>query len=164
MIPQKIDSVPMNIDPALRAFLQSIRNAVVSLQSTVVPPDPISNLKATPKAGGNIIQFTRSNGDAYILYFNTIPQLNGARRIDLGLAAEYTDEIGAEGIKRYYWIKAKKGQTESSFVGPVTATSLALGAAITPPDPPPATQNPIRSDETRNVEVGRPTSSTYEKV
>lgn len=164
MIPQGIPEVPTNLDPTLRNFLTEVRKAVKRLESTVVPPNPATNLKCTAKALGVIVQFTRSDADAYILYFNDTPSLNGARRIDLGLASEYTDEIGQENFTRYYWIKPKKGQTEGSILGPVKATTLAAGTTITPPAAPPATQTPTTSDETRNVEVGRPTSSTYEKV
>jgi hypothetical protein len=163
-IPQGIKDVPYNLDPSLREFLQQIRNAIKRLENTVVAPQPATNLKATAKAGGIIVQFTRSDGDAYILYSNDTPSINGARRIDLGLAAEFTDEIGQAAFTRYYWIKAKKGQMESVMAGPVSATTLALNATITPPLPPPASQTIAKSDETGNYETGRPTSSIYEKV
>ena len=151
-------------DITLRRFLQEMRNAVKRLEASVVAPGTVSNLVATAKAGGVIIQFTRADGDAYILYWNSTPALDGARRIDLGLAAEYTDEIGAPDITRYYWVKTKKGQMENVPFGPVKAVTLALDASITPPTPPPGSQFPARSDETGQVEPGRPTGSFYERV
>jgi hypothetical protein len=163
-IPHGIREVPRNLDPAHREFLTQMRNAIKRLENTVVLPQPATNLKVTPKAGGNVIQFTRSDGDAYILYLSDTPSINGARRFDLGLAAEYTDEIGQETFTRYYWIKVKKGQMESAMIGPISGTTLALDAVIAPPIPPPPAQTMTRSDETDDLEVGRPTSSIYEKV
>ncbi len=164
MNPQKIREVPRNLDPGLRELLVQMRNAILRQESTVIAPRPATNLRATAKAGGVIVQFTRSDGDAYILYFNDTPNINAARRIDLGQASEYTDEIGQADFTRYYWIKVKKGQMESPMTGPVKATTLALGTTIAPPAAPPGSEVMTRSDETQNIEVGRPTSSIFEKV
>lgn len=163
--PQSIRPVPMRGDwNSLRPFLQDIHKALSVLQSSIMPPAPVTNLVATAKAGGVIVQFTRSDGDQFILYANTTPNLNGAVRVDLALQAEYVDEVGAAAVKKYYWVKAKRGQIESTIAGPVSATTLALGTPITPPVAPAATQTPARSDETGNVEVGRPTGTSYERI
>jgi hypothetical protein len=162
---QSVRGVPITGEwVAVRQLLQDLRRAVVELQSSSVPPGGVTNLKATAKAGGIIIQFTRSDGDGYILYHNTVPEISGAVRIDLGLANEYSDEIGEAAVKKYYWVKAKKGQMESPLSSLVTATSLALGTAITFPVPPPASQQPTQSDETQEVQVGTPTAIGYRKV
>jgi hypothetical protein len=163
--PQSIRPVPIAGHwSEVRHLLQDLRRAVVELQSSSVPPGSVSNLKATAKAGGVILQFTRSDADSYILYTNTVPEISGAVRIDLGLANEYSDDIGQAAVKKFYWIKAKKGQMESPLVGPVHATSLALGTAITFPVPPPASQQPAKSDETNEVQVGMSTPTGYRKV
>ncbi len=159
-----LPEVPMNIDPALRRLLVEMRKAIQRHEPSVIPPNPVSNLTATPKAGGAIVQFTRSDGDAYILYRNTAPSLNGSVRIDLGLANSYTDEIGVPGQKVYYWIKAKKGSMENVPFGPVNCTTLDYDQEIALPAAPAGSQQPTRSDETRQIEPGRPTSTTYEKV
>ena len=129
-----------------------------------MPPNRVTNLTATGKAGGIIVQFTRSDGDCYILYTNLTPEISGAVRIDLGLANEYSDEIGQATVTKYYWVKAKKGQMESALAGPVSAVSLALGTAIVFPTPPPAAQQPTKSDETQEIQVGMPTPTGYRKV
>lgn len=162
--PQGIPEVPSGIDPTVRRYLMEIRKAIKRLEGSVIPPRPVTNLRATAKAGGVILQFTRSDGDTYILYWNSTAGINGATRIDLGLANEYVDEIGDEGVKRYYWIKVKKGQMESEMAGPVYATTLALDAEITPPTRPPASENLIKSDETGEYHPSRPTATTHEVV
>lgn len=162
--PQGIPEVPGTNDWAgLRRHLVEMRQAMLRLQGSVIPPDQVNNLKATAQAGAVIVHFTRSDGDAYVLYWNTTPSMNGATRIDLGLANSYVDEIGKEDITRYYWVKVKKGQMESAVSGPVSAKTLALTATITPPVPPPGSRQPARSDETGQVEPGRPTSGHYER-
>lgn len=163
--PQGIPEVPPTAEwQQLRRFLVESRNALKRLEASVVPPKQPSNLVATGKAGGVVVQFTRSDGDTYILYVSKTKSFTVATRIDLGMAAEYTHDIGAADETRYYWVKAKKGQLESLPTGPVGATTLALAVEITPPEPPPASQTPTRSDETGEVEPGRPTGSTYEVV
>jgi hypothetical protein len=159
-----IPEVPTNVEPQLRRFLVEIRKAIKRLEPSVVAPAQVSNMTATAKAGGAIIQFTRSDGDSYVLYRNTVASLNGSVRIDIGMANSYTDEIGVAAQKIFYWIKAKKGGMEGVPVGPVTATTLALNATITLPTAPPGSQQPTRSDENGQVEPGRPTSTTYERV
>jgi hypothetical protein len=159
-----LPEVPLNIEPNLRRFLVELRKAIKRLEPSVVMPNQVSNLSVTAKAAGAIIQFTRSDGDAYILYRNTSATLNGSVRIDLGMANSYTDEIGAAGQKIFYWVKAKKGGMEGIPAGPVNTTTLALNASITPPTPPPGSQQPTRSDENEQIEPGRPTSTTYERV
>jgi len=164
-LPQNIRPVPITGEwTGLRMLLQDMRTALLSLQSSVMPPSPITNLKATGKAGGAIIQFTRSDADSYILYTNTVPEIGTAVRVDIGLANEYSDDIGAGSVKKYYWVKAKKNQIESTLVGPVNATSLALGSSISFPTPPPGTQMPTKSDETQEISIGRPTGAGYQKV
>lgn len=160
----EIPEVPGNLDPNLKNFLSAVRKALKRLEPSVIPPNSISNLTATAKAGGAIIQFTRSDADAYILYRNTLKTLNGAVRIDLGLANSYTDETGIAAQKVYYWVKSKKGSMESEPFGPVNATTLALNIGIVAPVQPPGSQQQSYSDETSQLEPGRPTATRYDKV
>ena len=154
---QSIPNVPLSFPPDQRRFLEILRAAVVRQSAKkIVPPTPVTNLSATAKGGGVIIRFTRSDGDGYILYRNEKNSINDSTRIDLGLANEYTDEIGLSGKTLFYWVKSKSGLQESNPAGPVQATTLPLNAeAKTAPDTP-GSEVITRSDETGIHEYGRP--------
>ncbi len=130
-----------------------VRNLLVRLQSALIPPDTPTNVRATAIAGGVTVDFTRSDGDNYILYRNTTPSVNGATRIELGTANVYTDDLGAGSILRYYTVVAKKGDVNASPSPWVSATSLALGTPITPVVPPPASYLAFQNTETDATEV-----------
>src|ERR1041385_1324446 len=103
-----IPEVPMTVSQDLYWFLKELRNAVIAnVQSSVIPPRPVINLTVTPGPGSNFIQFTRPDGDRYVLYAHDISQLDGATRFDLGLANTFTHDIGKASEKRFYWVKAK---------------------------------------------------------
>jgi hypothetical protein len=141
-----IPEIPGNFDwITVRRRLVEMRNELNKLSGTNIQPRAVVNLSATAKAGGVIIQFTKTDGDSYVLYRNTVPQLNKSVMIDLGNTGIYVDDIGASGEKRYYWIIAKRGSIQSAVAGPVSATTLALDAEITPPTPPPAVDEPVTS-------------------
>ncbi len=129
-------------------FYRWVRNTLVGLQAAMIPPDTPSNVRATAVAGGIQVDFTRSDGDNYILYRNTTPSVNGATRIELGTANVYTDDFGAGSVLRYYTVLAKKGNVIAAPSPWVSATSLALGTPITPPTPPPPTYFAFTDDET----------------
>jgi hypothetical protein len=156
-----IGNIPNSFSSDQQIFLQTLVSTLKELQQTVIPPNPPSNLKVTPKAGGNIVQFTRSNGDVYALYKSTSPSLNGATRVDLGKANQYVDDVGDAGVTVFYWIFAKTNQLTSTTVGPVSGTTLALGTTITTPTPPPASQTPTISDTDNQVVPGRPGLGVY---
>src|SRR5438034_225435 len=141
-----IGNIPVSFTWEQQQFLQTLVDAVKRLQPVVVPPAAPTNLRVIPQGGGNIVQFTRSDGDGYVLYRNTVPSLNGARRIDLGRSNQYVDDVGAGAVEVFYWIAAKLGQLSSIIVGPVSGTTLALGTGITPPPLVPSSQYPATSD------------------
>jgi hypothetical protein len=140
-IPRTMDWIP------LRRRLSEMRAVLMDLQNRANPPRPVINLTATAKAGGVIIMFTRTDGTSYALYRNTTPNLNGATQIELGNTGYYVDDLGEAAITRYYWVLSRKGALQSSYVGPVNATTLALGAGITAPTPPIATDEMVYSDQ-----------------
>lgn len=147
-----------------QAFDEWVRNTLLSLQAAIIPPADITNGRATPLAGAIQVDFTRSDGDAYVLYWNTTPSINGATRIDLGTANKYVDNIGDVGIKRWYSIRAKKGPVNGNLSPWLTATTLALGTATTPPTPPPATATPFTDQETDSIAVQFPDKDTFVPV
>ena len=145
----KIPQIPNKFDwMNVRLVLNQMRNALIEIQKTTMAPRPVINLTATGKPLGILIQFTRTDGDSYVIYRNTTAQINGAVKVELGNNGIWTDELGAGALVRYYWVKARKGSIESTLTGPVSATSLVAGAAFTPPAAPPAVDEPVYSDET----------------
>lgn len=149
-------SVPQNLPQDQFDLLNWLRNTVVSLQSAIVPPGTPTNVTATPLAGANQIDFTRSGGDGYVLYVNTTPSINMATRVDLGTANTYVDQIGAGAVKRFYAVRAKTGSTNGAISSWVSATSLALGTATTPPTPPPATDQSFTDQSSDSLAVQYP--------
>jgi len=131
----------------LRRRLIEMRNAINSLITSTAPPRAVTNLSATAKAGGVIVLFTRTNGTSYVVYANDTPAIDGAARIDIGNKGEYVDDVGKSGVTRYYWVRAMRGNVESTLAGPVSAITLALNAEITPPTRPPAVDEYVYSDE-----------------
>jgi len=140
-------------EPPAGEWYRWAHNTILTVQADVLPPRPITNLRATAVAGGIQIDFTRSDGDSYTLYKNSLPSTNLSTRIDLGTANTYTDDLGAGGMLRYYLVVSKMGSRESEPSPWVTNTSLGLTVAITPPVPPPATDTPFTDQETDSVAV-----------
>jgi hypothetical protein len=159
-----LPEVPAHLDSATRIFLTQMRNAVIDMQKGATPPDAVTNLRAIPIAGGVIIQFTRPlNADSYTLYWNKLPEIGSATPVDIGAAAQYQDNIGDGGVRRYYFIKAKRSGMESLPAGPVTATSLALNTPAVVPDPPPPSTNLVTDDQGNEV-GGRITGGVTETL
>jgi hypothetical protein len=160
----QIPEVPRNVDINVYRFLQALRTAVIKISSSVTQPGPVTNLTATAKAGGAIIEFTRSDADRYVLFRNTVKSFDLATQIDLGNSNRFVDDVGTGSVVMYYWIKAWKGGIEGPIVGPVTATTLDLDVTITPGSPPPGSQFPALDSETDRMEEGKPSGTDYKKV
>jgi len=143
-------------DIASPEFLRWVRNEIVRLQQAIIQPATVTNLRATPLAGSIQVDFTRSDGDNYVLYWNTTASINEATRIELGNTNKWVDVIGSGGVKRYYAVKAKKGPVEGQVSSWVMATTLALGTPVIPPEPPPATDFPFSDTESGGIGVGFP--------
>ena len=159
-----LPTLPMGVPLDQQRFNEGVLSALKNLQSALIPPTMVSNMRVTPIAGGNIIDFTRSDGESYTLYINTTGSINGAQRIDLGLANRYTNDLGQGGITRYYAIEAKTGNVHGSLSPWVAGTTLALGTAITTPTPPPATEFPFMDQETDATEVAVPSGIDYNPI
>src|SRR5262245_13462219 len=141
-------------DIASPEFLRWVRTELIRLQQALVQPGVVTNLRATALAGSVQIDFTRSDGDNYVLYMNDTGSVNGAVRIELGFANKYVDVVGSGAIKKYYAVKAKKGNLEGQLSPWVIQTTLALGTPVTPPEPPPATDFPFIDTESGAVGQG----------
>lgn len=159
--PITLGQIPPSFSTDQAAFLQTLINAINVLQTSVVAPNPPTNVQVTPIANGNLIEFTRSNGDSYSLYRNTVNSFKGSQRFDLGLAASYTDVYGTSGVKLYYWVKAKLGQLASTLVGPVAGTTLSQASNVVQPVTPAASASPTNSDLEGTAVPGNPGVGVY---
>lgn len=134
--PPKIRDVPVTADPSLAGFLSDIKKGMDHLLSGSAPPQAPVGLKVTPIAGGNVVQFTRSNATNFRLYASPTNDRGSARIVDLGSNNQYTDNLGDGGVLQYYWLEAlsQTSSAPSPVVGPVSATTLPLGtpAVVSP--------------------------------
>lgn len=137
----KLQRPPATGHAGMDSFLDSVYQRLQNDTSYAPPPQPVTALTVTPVAGGNVVQFTRSNALNFRLYWGTTPSFKDAHNIvDLGPNNNYQHNLGQAGQKVYYWVQAQSSNASSSAqaVGPVSGTTLALGtgAAITPPTQP----------------------------
>lgn len=136
-----IPEVPLNPSlEDLRRIVSLMRSAVLELgQQTVAPLAP-NIIVCTPVAFGNTIDFTRTDGAGYYLYFSKTPDIKDAIQINLQDGNHYEHFVGKDGLTYYYWLQAYnvRGQL-SPISNPVSGTTLASGTAVTPPTPPPPT-------------------------
>jgi hypothetical protein len=146
-LPRHMPEVPQHLDNATRHFLSSLRETVLGLRGQLAPPTVPTNLKVTPISFGNLVQWTRSvNADWFEVLWNTVPDLATAQIVPVGDAAQWTDNIGKNGILRYYWVRAARNNGyRSNPSAPLSGTSLASGTAVTPPPPPPPYQGGQRN-------------------
>ena len=143
-------------DVSSAEFLTWVRREVLRLQQALIQPTVVTNFRATALAGSIQIDFTRCDGDNYVLYWNTTGSIDGAVRIELGFANKYVDNIGEGGVKRFYAIKAKKGYVEGQVSPWISQTSLSLVTPVNPPAPPVPTDFPFENTETESVDMGYP--------
>lgn len=130
----QLPAVPRGTDAALYDYLTQLNAVVQSHSSQLAPPNLPTNLTVTPIAGGNVIQFTRSNGVSFNLYASSSPDFTSASQQNLGSANTYTDNVGSGGVKRYYKVEALNGTGASSgLTSPKNGTTLALGSTATIP-------------------------------
>lgn len=140
----KMPSIPAVGDPALQTWVNGIHAVVDSLQSSAVAPNLPTNLQVTPIAGGNVIQFTRSNATIYTLYTSNTSDRSKAAQVALGTSNSYTDSVGVGGQVRWYWVEGlSQNGTSSGITSPKNGTTLALGT--------PAPVIPIQQQSYREV-------------
>ncbi len=146
-------SVPL--DPQLRRVLVDLREQVIQLRQRQAIPDAPTNVKATAQAFANLVQWTRSSdADYYEVLHATTPALTDPhlQTTDVGNSALWQDKIGNSGIKKFYWVRARKRTGATSLeVGPVTATTLTSATGVTPPAPPPASNILVTDQNTGRV-------------
>jgi hypothetical protein len=163
-MPRKVRNVPQvaGIHIEHYQFLQELRDAVVQLQSSSLPPDDPRNLTVTPFATGNNVQWTRSNNaQRYTVYIaDALPTMDagsatGSIAIDVGDTNYFNDVVGQSNWARWYWVKAWNGNVGSRTIGPVKGTTAASGSVADPPKQVPP--GVVTIDQTTGLKItGRP--------
>lgn len=127
--------------PQHQALLVDMREQILQMRQRLTVPDIPSNPKATGQAFSNVIQWTRSSdADYYEVEHSLTPSLSdpNLQITAVGNSAQWVDHVGNSGIKKFYWIRARKYTGASSReAGPVNATTQASAAGVSPPTPPP---------------------------
>lgn len=137
--------VPIKLDPGdaqYRRLLVEMRESIVKLRATQAPLPTPSNFRATALPFGVLLQWTRVTGaDYYEVLWNTSADATKANVQGVGDSAQYIDQVGQSGIKRFYWLRARKFTGAGSALnGPLSATTLVSTPGVTPPAPPPPGQ------------------------
>lgn len=140
-----IPEVPIKIDPkdpGLRRLFVEMRETIVQLRALQAPLSVPTNFKVTPIAFGAYLQWTRVVGaDYYEVLWNVTADATRANVQGVGDSAQYIDSVGQVGIKRFYWLRARKFTGAiSNLAGPLNSTTLASNVGINPPTPPPPGQ------------------------
>jgi hypothetical protein len=150
-----IPEVPMDVGSKeeMRRFLSDLRQTVVDLRGSQVPPTPPTNFKATPIGFGVLLQWTRGlHADGTEVLWSLTPTLASAVVIDAGSGHQYVDYT-SNTTKRFYWIRSydNHAPVRSRETGPVNATPLASGTSVAAPTAPPANQGQTRDTTTGRV-------------
>lgn len=129
----ELPSLPPVSDPQLYSYLSGLHQVVANITSQYQAPTPPTSLSVTPIAGGNVVRFTRCNAITYALYMGDSADRAKAQQVNLGSSATYTDNVGAGGVARWYWVEGlNQLGIPSTVTGPVTGTTLALGTPAAP--------------------------------
>lgn len=132
--PLRLPQVPQVADAGLQQWVNAMHEVVSGLVYPAQVPNAPSGLVVTPIAGGNVIQFTRSNALSYALYMGHSPDRAAAVQIDLRSSNQFTDNVGSAGVKRYYWVVGlNQNGALSSVLGPGSGVTLPLGAPASIP-------------------------------
>ena len=133
-----IRQIPIGIDMQTRLVLQDMKAEIERMRSSQAPPDVPSNLKVTPQAFSNLVQWTRSTtADFFEVLWSPTPNLSQATVVNVGNSQQWSDQVGNTGVQRWYWVRSRKNSGSRSLeVGPQKGTTLASNAGVTPPTPP----------------------------
>ena len=157
-------ALPMAVPMDQQNFNQWVWSTLTNLSSQLTAPSLVSNLRVTPQPGGNLIDFTRSDGDAYTLYLNTTASIDLATRVQLGTSNRYTHAVGVGGQLYYYAVRANKGNLAGSVSGWIAGTTLAVGTPAVAVTPLPATEFPFKDQETDSTEAAYPVGPRFETI
>jgi hypothetical protein len=154
----------MNVPFEQQRLNEWLYNSVNNIRVQLIPPTLVSNFRVTPQPGGNLIDFTRSDGDNYTLYINTTPSIDLATLVRLGSSNQYTHSVGVGGLTFYYAVRANKGNLVGDVSGWVSGITLGLAVPATTPDPIPATEFPFEDQSTDSTAVTTPLGPRFEQL
>jgi len=139
-----------DISPELRRHLVDMRQTVLLLRAGQTPPGDPGNVRVTAQAFGNIVQWSRGQqADFHEVLWNTTPTIVNATVVNVGNSAQWTDNVGQMGVKRYYWVRSHKNTgPRSREIGPKDGTTLASNAGVAPPPPPPPGTHQVLNQRT----------------
>lgn len=130
--PLKMPSLPAVSDPGLQTYLAGLHPIVERLLAQSAAPNAPTNLTVTPIGGGNVVQFTRSNAASHVLFISPTSDRAAASQVNLGTSNVYTDNVGAGGQTRYYWVQGlSQSGVPSAVSPPQRGVTLAPGASAT---------------------------------
>jgi len=126
-------------DKPLHDFLVDLRETVVQLRATQAPLPVPTNFRGTALAFAALLEWTRVQGaDYYEILWNSTPTLITATVQGVADSQRWIDNVGQTGIKRFYWVRARKFTgAKSAEAGSVAVTTLAAAAGVAPVAPPP---------------------------
>lgn len=126
-------------DPQLRTLLVNMREQLVNLRASQSPLPVPTNPKVTPIAFANLIEWTRvTNADYYEVLWNATPELKTATVQAVGDSQRWVDNVGQVGVKRYYWVRARRYTgSRSAETQSLSGITLASAAGVNPLPPPP---------------------------
>lgn len=136
----KLPTPPTVSDQALQDWINGVHSVITNLSAASVAPNAPTSLQVTPIAGGNVIQFTRSNAARYVLFMSDTPDRAKASQVDLGPTNTYTDNVGVGAKLRYYW-----AQGLSTNGIPSTLSALKSGTTLALGTPNPVIPIPVQS-------------------
>lgn len=153
MIKRNIREIPKNIPPEMRGFLQDVRETLLDIRGALSAPRQPIQFTGTAIPGGALLTWVMTDADTYEILWNSTPNISGASVVEAGNSGQWQDGMGAANVTRYYWLRAKKSTgVVAPIVGPVKVTSAALGAGVTLPVPPPASDRLVLNQTTNVVE------------
>lgn len=153
-----IPEPPSDLPEHHREWMTAVTNTLRTMVKSQTPPKPVTQPTVTPIAQGNVIDFTRTDADKYLIYHSTDNNFANAAAIDIGLSSRYFDAVGNGGIAKHYWVVPLKGNMIGPASPPGKGVTLAAGAVVTLPPPRPISGNPTGGPD------GRPVANTFPPI
>ena len=162
-----IPDVPRDMPAHHIQFLQALKQTLERVIPPNIAPKAPANVTAHPMPGGVQITFTGGEGaDKHLILVSDKatwdPTEVNNHVIDVGQGTLHVHHVGQAGVKRYYWVVAKRGNaTSNPPTGPVSATTLGLNVAAAASQFVPLKPNLTKSFATNRATVLRPQKGGY---
>ncbi len=137
----QLPQLPLDMDPALRNYLQALQDVVASQDIDDTPPSLVQNVTLNSVYPGILVSWSQTlKAHSYLVYRNTTGDFQTASPITQMVGngnVSYFDVTQALGdVTLYYWVQ---GLNQLGIFGPVsamvsTANSQAPGPGVIPGD------------------------------